>query len=86
MSWMDQPQPWPAAGVRNDELPRVGDLIELGPDAGLSADTQPFAFRVEAVATAGPEWACVAGKMTDDGPRQSYRVRVAGVRIVERAG
>lgn len=86
MSWSDQPEPEPASGVRDDELPRVDDLIELGPDAGLGFDTQPFAFRVEQVTTAGPDWLCIAGKMSDDGPRQSYRVRREGIRFVERAG
>lgn len=77
---------WRADRVGNKELPNVGDLIELGPDAGFRSDSQPFTFKVESVATNGPEWVSIAGKMTDDGPRQTYRVRVAGIRFVERAG
>lgn len=74
---------WPAGGMPGAWLPEPGDLVELTPEAGLPQDTHPFTFRVDRSQSAGPEWAYIWGRQTDDGPRQRYMVRLSGVSLVE---
>jgi hypothetical protein len=79
---------WPLGG---DPIapspPSVGDLIELGPAAGLPEGFHPFAARVTAVSSAGPDRVHLAVTRDNVIPERRHyaSLLVAGVRIIERA-
>jgi hypothetical protein len=78
---------WPPGGDPTaPALPGVGDLVELGPAAGLPKGHHPFVARVTAVRSAGPDKAHLAVTRDDVTPEHRYyTVLLAGIRIVERA-
>lgn len=79
---------WPPGGDPTaPELPVVGDLIELGPEAGLPVGHNTFRARVTAVSSAGPDEAYLAVNRDDVTPQHRlYRVRTAGIVVIKDRG